>query len=275
MYRQELAANYTSLGNVLADTDRPRDAEAALRMAVAVLERLTQEFPLAEYRHHLAHSYNSLGALLYATRRGPKAEAAYYQALAVYQKLTTDSPKVPDYANELAGTLVNLAKLKSDAGNHAAARKLLVQARPYHKQALAANPADANYRRFFRNNLIATCQAFVGLADHAAAAAEAEELARVGYEPGDDAYNAACFVARCVRLAERDSRLREAQRRELARRYADRAMDLLRQAVQAGWKDAAHTKQDSDLDPLRNREDFRKLLGELEGKAKSRVKNQN
>ncbi len=49
--------------------------------------------------------------------------------------------------------------------------------------------------------------------------------------------------------------------------YGDRAMALLHQAVQAGYKDAAHMKKDTDLDPLRGREDFKKLLAELEEKA--------
>ena len=35
--------------------------------------------------------------------------------------------------------------------------------------------------------------------------------------------------------------------------YADRAMELLHKAVQAGYRDAAHLKKDTDLDPLRKR----------------------
>jgi hypothetical protein len=38
--------------------------------------------------------------------------------------------------------------------------------------------------------------------------------------------------------------------------------------VSKGYKDVAHMKKDTDLDPLRPREDFRKLLAELEGKGK-------
>jgi hypothetical protein len=45
--------------------------------------------------------------------------------------------------------------------------------------------------------------------------------------------------------------------------YADRAMELLRKAVKAGFKNASHMKKDTDLDPLRDRADFKKLLGEL------------
>ena len=43
-------------------------------------------------------------------------------------------------------------------------------------------------------------------------------------------------------------------------------MELLAKAVQAGYQDAAHMKKDTDLDPLREREDFKKLLAELEAK---------
>jgi hypothetical protein len=45
--------------------------------------------------------------------------------------------------------------------------------------------------------------------------------------------------------------------------YADRAMELLQQAVKAGYKNAAHMKKDSDLDALRERVDFKQLLQEL------------
>jgi hypothetical protein len=44
---------------------------------------------------------------------------------------------------------------------------------------------------------------------------------------------------------------------------ADRAMAWLTQAVAAGYKDVAHMKEDKDLDALRDRPDFKKLLAEL------------
>jgi hypothetical protein len=50
--------------------------------------------------------------------------------------------------------------------------------------------------------------------------------------------------------------------------YGDAAMKLLRDAVGNGYKDVAHMKKDTDLAPLRQREDFRKLVAELEEKGK-------
>jgi hypothetical protein len=58
------------------------------------------------------------------------------------------------------------------------------------------------------------------------------------------------------------------QRKEAAQFYGDVAMKLLRDAVSKGHKDVAHVKNDTDLDPLRQRDDFQKLVAELEEKGK-------
>ena len=41
-------------------------------------------------------------------------------------------------------------------------------------------------------------------------------------------------------------------------------MELLNKAVNAGYKDAAQFQQDNDLSSLRDRDDFKKLIAELE-----------
>ena len=45
---------------------------------------------------------------------------------------------------------------------------------------------------------------------------------------------------------------------------ANQAMDLLKKAVGMGYRDAASLRTESALDPLREREDFKKLLAELD-----------
>jgi hypothetical protein len=49
-------------------------------------------------------------------------------------------------------------------------------------------------------------------------------------------------------------------------KQADLAMDWLQKAVAAGFKDAARLGKETELDALRDREDFKKLHGELEAK---------
>ena len=79
----------------------------------------------------------------------------------------------------------------------------------------------------------------------------------------DSLYNAACIRAVTAAVQAKNP---AADAARLARDDADRAMQWLHKAVKAGWKDAAHTKKDTDLDALRERADFKKLLAELEAK---------
>ena len=51
------------------------------------------------------------------------------------------------------------------------------------------------------------------------------------------------------------------------RRYADQALDALRQAVDGGWYNAALTRRDTDLEILRPRQEFQMVLHEMEEKA--------
>ena len=48
-------------------------------------------------------------------------------------------------------------------------------------------------------------------------------------------------------------------------------MKMLREAVSKGFKNVAHMKRDTDLDPLRQREDFQKLLAVLETPNKAKA----
>ncbi len=86
-------------------------------------------------------------------------------------------------------------------------------------------------------------------------------------------YNAARVCASASALARKDASLSAAEQESLAGRYADRAVRLLRQAVAKGFRGQAnldHMKADKDLDPLRDRADFRKLQGGLEKEGAAR-----
>ena len=67
-------------------------------------------------------------------------------------------------------------------------------------------------------------------------------------------YNVACDLALCEPVVKQSAEQQEA---------AAEAVRTLSQAVTAGWSDPLHTSRDPDLDSLRDRDDFRALLGEL------------
>jgi tetratricopeptide (TPR) repeat protein/tRNA A-37 threonylcarbamoyl transferase component Bud32 len=267
-HRQDLAKSHNNLGILFKNSGRGQEAEGEYRQARDLQQQLADDFPaVPAYRQGLAMSHNSLGLLLSTTGRGQEAEGEYRQALALQQQLARDFPTMPDYQNEVAGTVVNLALLAQGRKDWAAAQRLLEEALPHHQAALKANPRHPLYRAFFRTNTRALADTLVHLGDHAAAAAAAGRLAEMTVDPPNDLYNAACFLTRCVPLAAKDDKLPATKRKELAQEYADRAMATLRQAAAHGYRGAAHVQKDPDLDPLRSRDDFRRLLDELE-KAK-------
>jgi hypothetical protein len=71
-------------------------------------------------------------------------------------------------------------------------------------------------------------------------------------------YNLACYRAVTAALLRADRKTPRNQ--ELAKADAERAMDWLKKAVAAGYKNVAKIKEDKDLDALRDRSDFAVLL---------------
>jgi tetratricopeptide (TPR) repeat protein/serine/threonine protein kinase len=268
-FRRNLARSQHALGALLYNSHRLKDAEAAYKDALASLKQLPGELAKQpRSRRDLALCHNSLGNVFYLTGRPKEAEAAYREALTHLKKLVAEAPSAGDLNNELAGALVNLGMIYDQRRELTAAVRFLDQALPYHQAALKASPGSANYRLFYRNNLLTRAQCHLGLADHARLARAADELARLAYDPANDTSAAACFLGRCAIMAGKDTQVEAARRKELARGYADRALALLRLAFERGYRNTAHLQKSPDLEPLRGRPELEKLLADLARKAK-------
>jgi hypothetical protein len=76
------------------------------------------------------------------------------------------------------------------------------------------------------------------------------------------------LLSLCVPVAAEHDKLDDKQRDEAPQFYGAAAPKLPREAVSRGFKDVVRMKKDADLDPLRQREDFQKLVAELEGGGK-------
>src|SRR5207302_11490097 len=80
-------------------------------------------------------------------------------------------------------------------------------------------------------------------------------------------YDLACHHALCSSTVSAGKQEPAKQEAAEARRSGAAAVKALRQAVAAGYDNAHQLKTDPRLAPLRKREDFQKLLGELVGQA--------
>jgi serine/threonine protein kinase len=212
---------------------------------------------LAEKDSKLLENQRQAAVLAYAN----DAKEHIRQAI----KRAKDTPKVH---STLGADLNDLAVAMKKHGRLADARQLLEQAIDQQQKALKADPRQATYRSFLRNHYWNLARTLLLLGEHAEAAKAADELPRIFPEGWEEYFSAARLLALCVPLAQKDAKLTEDKRKDLARAYADRAMAGLRQAVAKGFNNLASLKQHQALDPLRAREDFKKLIAELE-KGKS------
>jgi tetratricopeptide (TPR) repeat protein len=293
LYRWFLAAKQLNLGVLLAGLGKRAEAEEQYRKALAIYEKLAADFPaLSEYRKELANANNNLGLLLADLGKRPEAEEQYRKALAISEKLAADFPNVPQYRVDLGGSYCNFGLLVSDGGEPGESLKWFEKAIPTLTAVYEQDRRAVLAKQFLRNSHVARANTYDRLrkfteaikdwdmaielspeqqrGDPRSARAKSRlqagqvaeavaEVAELTKNPTSDAGQLYGF-ARVYSIASGKSSDR-------TKEYADRAIDLLQKAVKAGWNNAAYMSKDTDLDPIRERDDFKKLVDELAKKA--------
>jgi hypothetical protein len=126
--------------------------------------------------------------------------------------------------------------------------------------------------------VLATTLRRLGLLDHAAGRfAEAAATTRRAIELYEDVpklWNLWVFELACCRAMQAGLAGKDGSGVPAAAgpAEADKAMDLLRKAVADGYRGLYDLRTDAGLDPLRQRDDFHKLLAELETKSGPKAK---
>jgi tetratricopeptide (TPR) repeat protein len=272
-YRHDLAASYHNLGELRIDLKQYKEAETAYREALRLYQHLVDGFPKRpEFWQNLGRAHNSMGVLFGETNKPDEAVAAYEKAVAIYEKLAKEYRSIPDYANNLAGSFGNLANQALLRRDFKSARKWLEEALPYHRAALAKNSRHPNYQGFYRNNLLQLIQAYGGTGDQTSALATATTLRDLGGDPPTHAYYSACGLALCATIVKMFDKSSPEDRAKAIQFYCDQSMRMLRDAIAKGFRDVAQLDSDPDIEPLRDRDDFKMLRAELENKAKARSK---
>ncbi len=296
-YQQDLATTHNNLGLLLEDLGKREEARAEFQAARDLWKKLVEHFPARpDYQRDLAVYYNNLGNLLKDLGKREEARAEFQAARELQKKLVEHFPGVPRYQIELGASYCNYGNLIRDEGKPAESLEWLDLAIRTLQPVRDKEPRDVTAKQFLRNGHVGRARAYDRLQNQAEATKDwdraielsspderagvrvsratsriqaglvAEAVAEVAEltPPAADTtglanwnaghwYNFACVYA-----------LASGKIADKKQEYADRAMELLHQAVKAGWKDAAHMAKDTDLDPLREREDFKKLLAELD-----------
>jgi tetratricopeptide (TPR) repeat protein len=268
-YRHELGVAFNNLGNAHAAGKQWTLAREAHQEAVELFRQLARDFPhVPVYRQELANSYNSLARVQAANRALADASATWEQAEKVLRELVQEHSGVPTYQGDLGLTLGNLGWVLS-------AREEWARARPRYEEAitlllgtLKSLPNSPEYRLALRSQYRRLAETLIQLGEHAPAATSADRLVALDLEPSADAYVGACFLVRCLGLAQHDEKLAPEQRLSLVRNYGDRSLDLLRRACRLGYRcpPQANPEPRRLFEPLLDRPDCGALLDRLEGK---------
>jgi serine/threonine-protein kinase len=204
----------------------------------------------------LASNYIGLGMSRYQRRQWPEALAWFDRAIARLQDLTRDGRDTPVVADKLIRAL--------------GMRALVL----YRMDRLAQALDDVNLVLKRGGDpvafglLRAAVLARSGAHDEGVTAVQ-RLLDSVPKPPKPEVlYDAGCVFAVALEGLTRDTKLTESQKKEKARAYATRSVELLRQAVKAGYKKIDKIRDpgpagDRDLDPLRGRDEFKQFLAEL------------
>ncbi len=270
IYRHKQAISLNELGVALATSGRLADAEPLWLRARDLQEQLIAQYPDAtDYWQKLINTFFNLTELYLSLDRSREVEANYHRFVKMLERRVDSFPKMPEHKHELGVVLNNFATFLLRRDKLTEAGRQLREAIHYQQAALKDNPKQAGFRLALCGHYLSLADTLVQLEDHGEVTRVMTELIDVAAASWQDYPRAASLQARCIRLAEQDKRLAAAKRTELVQRYGDQAMNLLRRALAQGYKDVNSLKKAAEFEPLRTREDFRKLLADLETKSQT------
>ena len=231
-----LGEAYTGLRN------RP-EAEAHMREAVALSERIARDNAVKYNRTKLGQTYTAHGRMLGTFGDHVGAMPWYDKAIATLEGVLNDGPQQVWVKNDLCGVLWSRTwsnhKLKQyDQG-----------VRDMDRAIELSSPGQKARYRGNRANMLACAGRVKEALD------EVTEMLK-SLEPYPPWYSFACVYS--VASAKVPAKTRE---------YADQAMNYLRKAIAVGWQDHAVMADDTDMDPIRERDDYKALVAGLERMA--------
>jgi tetratricopeptide (TPR) repeat protein/tRNA A-37 threonylcarbamoyl transferase component Bud32 len=258
-YQYQLTRMCNNLGAFLYfERQRVEEATAILRKGLDSARRLNHAYPrVQDYLASYCNISLNLGRLKLETDQPAEAVDLYGGALERMEAAGVFQDRGEDTQNWIGQYCSGRAEAFFQAGRYEDAIK------DYEEAASRRVPAERQRWLLFRD-LVKAMQ-IVEAQDPIRAAAAAEELSKQA--PRDDGYlavAAARVFARCAAASRLDKKRPASEREQLAGQYADRAMQLLRQASDGGLF-ARRTmlsglKTCSDFEALRSRPDFQQFV---------------
>jgi serine/threonine-protein kinase len=260
-FRYLLANDLNQIGFLLSQTGQPSQALVAHEKARSILQELADAQPsITQYREVLAHSDNQLGMLLLNAKKPAAALAAHQRARALRQALADAEPRNPNLRRSVGMSLNNLGDVYTQTSRLDKAVEILEQSCALHEKLVRDHATTTDFQSGLAFALTGLGRAHFRAGRFAEAA---EPLKRaialrdaLPYLNIEARYDLARDHALLAGLAAKTNSGPSAT----VANEAGRAMDALRRACAAGYRDLEQIRTDPDLEPLRGREDFQLLM---------------
>ena len=189
------------------------------------------------------------------------------ESVEIMSRVVAENPAVTEFRRVLATGASELGQYLIDHDEIDAGLIALAKARDQAETVRRTNPNDV------RNlNSLASIHRGIGkalakqgkTADALRSLRQAIVLGeRIAAEDSLFTYDLACGLALYGEIVGRDRSAPEKESNKNSQHYSDKAMAVLRQAVDRGWREADWTERDPELRSLRSRADFQALIKTL------------
>jgi eukaryotic-like serine/threonine-protein kinase len=268
---------------------RFNDAWMEYEKAISICKELIEQFPdNPRYQQDLARVHNNLAMMLDAEGKKEEARREFEKAHKLLEKLTKEFPQVPIYQLDLGDSYCNLGDSLQASGQSTERLdwfgKAIQTLTAVHDQ----NPQELMVQQILLKSLSNRVATLLKLEKHAETIKDYDKMIELGtkVQQGIFRHRRALSLLRINRTEEAVEEVVQLlksyywdrnglydfsciyavasskipQKKE---EYQNLAMELLQRAVRQGWKDVDHMMKDGDLDSLRDRDDFKKLLESL------------
>jgi tetratricopeptide (TPR) repeat protein len=262
--RPDAALAYSDLGMILSMQGKLTEAEAACQKAIAISEELLARLPsMYRYRIDLAEGYRTLGTV--TCQRGK-----WERGLELSAKAVALLESVPAQDSSAARSREVLIMILNWRINQLLALKRYPEAIRDSDLAIGLQKSLANQAAFGNRFQIDRAVALARSGDYARAIIEADKILQVDQDP-ETLYDVACLYAVASGKITGEEKLTE--------RFSTQVISLLSRAHAAGFfaqaKNLDLLNEDSDLEPLRSREDFKTFLAAVTRQVEEKVRQQS
>ncbi|MBI1904398.1 MAG: tetratricopeptide repeat protein [Planctomycetia bacterium] len=265
-YRDQLATVKLNLELLMQRRKDASDAQRRLLDTIAAIDALA-----AQGTTGLAHRQAKADALHSLARQtwtidgagANEAEKLLKQAIEIQRSLAAEFPREDQLHAQLADLHRTAAEMLARRKDLAGAQKHLEQAIAAQGAAADAQAGKPEIQTKQRELHVALCENLMAQGEPAAAALVAARMPLEIQGGAEVRVQAAEILARCIPLADlfKGQKVRDLPVEEFCRRVA---LQLLADAVKYGYTDARYLRDSADFEPLRQQEDFQKVLAAIE-----------